>query len=197
MNYPTVLKTGALKDIFGKIKSTGTPSAFTTKHLRSLGFTSSNDVAILSALKFIGFIDSSGKPTEKYINYKGKEGSQILAGGIKIGYSELFDLYPDAEKKDDESLMYFFATKTEVSESSRKIMVGTFRALCSMGDFKPTTNEPTTDKKIIEVSKDTIVTKGKLNPAVNINIELQIPATNDPEVYKNFFEAMKKYLLDD
>jgi hypothetical protein len=201
MSYPTVLKTGALKDIFSKIKSSGTPTAFTAKHLKSLGFTSSNDVPILSALKFIGFIDSSSKPTEKYTNYKGKDGGKILAKGIKNGYSELFALYPDAEKKDEESLMHFFATKTEVSESSRKVMIGTFKALCSLANFEPLGTDDEQENTLPEnqtSTKDTgFKSKTKLEPSVNINIELQMPATNDPEVYKNFFEAMKKYLLND
>lgn len=200
MNYPTVLKTGALKEIFSKIKSTGTPVAFSVKHLKSLGFTSSNDVAILSALKFVGFLDSSNKPTEKYTNYKGKDGPKILASGIKNGYSELFALYPDADKKDDESLMHFFATKTDVSESSRKVMIGTFRAMSSLADFESASNE---DDEIDQQQKNKNQGNGgnfkienKIEPSVNINIELQIPATNDPEIYKNFFEAMKKYLLN-
>lgn len=202
MSYPTVLKTGALKEVFGKIKATGTPAKFTTQHLKSLGFTSSNDVAILSALKFVGFIDSTGKPTEKYTNYKGKDGAKILAEGIKTGYSELFELYPDAEQKDEESLTHFFATKTDVGENSRKAMISTFRALCSISDFKsPALETPKPSmvggEKVEQIIKEVVVPQGKSGPAININIELQIPATNDPEVYKNFFEAMKKYLLTD
>ena len=200
MNYPTVLKTGALKDVFSKIKTTGTPEAFTAKHLKLLGFTSSNDVPILSALKFVGFVDSSGKPTDKYTSYKGKFGPQILAGGIKNGYSELFALYPDADGKDDDSLMHFFATNTNVGESSRKVMISTFKALCSLADFKSSgleTKENSAPAVKEHMQVEQIKIKDKSGLAVNINIELQIPATNDPEIYKNFFEAMKKYLLDD
>jgi len=202
MVYPTVLKTGALKEIFGRIKSTGTPAKFSAQHLKSLGFTSSNDVAILSALKFVGFLDGSGKPTEKYTNYKGKDGAKILADGVRMGYSELFELYPDAEQKDEESLTHFFATKTDVGESSRKTMIATFKTLCSISDFK---SPPLEIAKHQEVGRgegkqgiqETAPTKAGLSPSININIELQIPATNDPEVYKNFFEAMKKYLIND
>jgi hypothetical protein len=34
-------------------------------------------------------------------------------------------------------------------------------------------------------------------PVVSINIELKIPATDNPDVYDNFFKAMKKYLWPD
>jgi len=198
MTYPAIVKTGAMKEVFLKVKTTGTPEKFTAQHLKSLGYTSSNDVAILKALKIVGFINTDSKPTEKYKSYKGKDGPKILAEGIKTGYSELYQLYPDAEQKDEESLAHFFATKTDAGESTRKTMIATFKALCSMADFKSekSYSESVDTPPAAEKLKEVITSKNNLNPAVNINIELQIPATNDPEVYKNFFEAMKKHLLN-
>jgi len=37
----------------------------------------------------------------------------------------------------------------------------------------------------------------KDDEAIRNWIELQMPPTNDPVIYENFFAAMKKYLLDD
>ncbi len=203
MTYPTVLKTGALKDVFTKIVKTGVPTKFTVEHLKSLGYTSSNDQPIIAALKFIGFLDASGIPTDKYKSYRGKDGSIVLAQGIKTGYSDLFQLYPDADQKDEESLTHFFATKTNVGERALKAMVATFKALCSIADFQSDSNGVAkvdvddVGVKNIEKKPAIVVPPRNGGVPININIELQVPATNDPEVYKNFFEAMKKYLLTD
>lgn len=36
-----------------------------------------------------------------------------------------------------------------------------------------------------------------LHPGITINIELQLPATNDPKIYDSLFAAMKKHLFND
>jgi hypothetical protein len=197
MEYPYTLKTGTLKEVFGKILSIGVPETFTIEHLKSLGYKSSNDYPIVKILKFIGFIDAGGKPTEKYRKYRSKD-KRVLADGIRNGYGDLFNLYPDANQKDDESLTNFFASKTDGGASTLGAMVGTFKALCSLAVFDNQTEtmmqESVSNDKAKEIP---IITKTSKNPVVNINIELQIPPTNDPEIYKNFFEALKKYLLND
>jgi hypothetical protein len=200
MTYPTIQKTGALKEVLKKIEGSGIPQKFTTQHLKTLGFTSSNDQRIVGALKFIGFIDGSGVPTDKYKAYRGKDGAKILGESIKTGYAELFQLYPDAHLKDEESLRHFFATNTDVGESALKAMIATFKAFCSVANFELSSmgmHEVVSTGDGLSVDRPKSISKSKdyFTPAININIELQIPPTNDPEVYKNFFEAMKKYLL--
>ncbi len=199
MTYPTVNKSSVLKDVLDKIKQTGVPEKFTNAHMKTIGFSSSNDFPAIAALKFVGFLDGSGVPTQRYKEYRGVNGQKILAQGIRDGYSDLFTVYPDADVKDNESLIHFFATKTNVGNVAQKSMVATFKALSSMADFEASDISATANtlSPEIETTSKIAVVKAKSFPSVNINIELQIPATNDPEVYRNFFEAMKKYLLTD
>lgn len=194
MNYPYTLKLNSIKDILSQIKSVGLPDKFTLSYLQSLGFTSSAERSLVTILKFIGFLSSSGEPTEKYKLYRGKNSKAILGQAIKSGYSELFRLHPDANLKDDETLMHFFTTKTKAGERARRATVQTFKTLCELADFKDSGDSNTQEKDSMNIDS-TIDIKNQANiPAININIELQIPATNDPEVYNNFFKALKDNL---
>jgi hypothetical protein len=200
MSFPYTLKTGTLKDVLGKIKTTNIPGKFTIKHMESLGYRSTNDRAIISVLKQIKFLDGNGTPTQDYRNYRDSSKSKtVLAKCIKEGYSKLFDLYSDANRKDFETLKNFFSTHTEVGERAVKSMVGTFKALCEMADFEntiPITTKPETPFKIEqELTPSPTIPNTQSTPSVNINIELHLPATDDASIYDKLFESLKKHLL--
>ncbi len=199
MEYPSILKPKTLKEVVEKIPKIGVPTRFSGEYLRTLGYKSSNDRPVISILKFIGFIDSSETPTEKYKSYRGKDGKVVLARAIKSGYLELFNLYPDAHRKDVESLNHFFATKTSAGERSLQAMVQTFRTLCSLAEFESVDGEQEQAEEAEKfpriMGKSDRTNSGTTVLPININIELQIPATNDADVYEKFFTALKKHLL--
>jgi hypothetical protein len=203
--YPYILKTDKIKAVFDQIPTTGVPDKFTQKHLESLGHKSPNDRPILPILKFIGFLDSDGTPTTSYISYRGSQRKEVLGTAIKAAYSGLFTLYDNAHQKDDESLYNFFSTHTKLGERALKGVVLTFKALSSLAVFDGTPNlgsttiapvaSPASASKTSTVSPAPI-TIGKSHFPVNINIELQIPASTDPAVYENLFKALKTHLFD-
>lgn len=66
-----------LKQFLKKIQHTGKPKKLTRRNLEGLGFKSKNDRPIIGALKSLGFLDSSGVPTERWKLYRNK--SKALA----------------------------------------------------------------------------------------------------------------------
>lgn len=136
-NYPYTKKTGALKKYLESLPSIGKPSKITQQHLESLGYKSTNDRPIITILKFLKFTDDSGNSTKKLGDYRNRSTSKkVLGGAIKDSYKELFDTYPDAEKKDTETLKNFFSTKTGTADQVSRAMVDTFKALCSISDLQ-------------------------------------------------------------
>lgn len=199
-NYPYHVNTAQVKKFLEHIPTAGVPDKITFKYLESVGFTSSNDRSIITILKFIGFISSSGVPTDIWRAYRNKARSKkILAAALVKSYSTLFTTYPDAQRKDNEALRNFFSGHTSVSEGTISYMVRTFKTMADMGDFSGTLPEVDTDsgdeeeQRAIAVKRR--VTTGASEMTVNINIQLQIPATDKAETYDNFFAAMKKHLL--
>ena len=128
--YPYILTTNALGEFLDGIPSRGVPDRVTGKYIASLGFKSSAHRNILSVLKFIGFLDDKGVPTENYRAFRDKSGQpRVMAKALRQAYGDLFTTYPDAYRKDEESLRNFFVGTTELGERAVDGMVGTFKVL--------------------------------------------------------------------
>ncbi len=126
-----------------------------------------------------------------------------LAEGIREHYSELFKLYPDAHQRDNEALRNFFSTHTKVASATLELMVRTFKTAVSLADFDapllktpPAAKEKTTKPLTALVPKVEKEVHSSVGHSININIQLTIPATDDPKIYDSFFAAMKKHLLE-
>jgi hypothetical protein len=60
-----------IREFLLKIKTVGVPEKVTNNYLVSVGFKSSNDRALITVLKSLKFVDSSGKPTTRWQHYRG------------------------------------------------------------------------------------------------------------------------------
>ena len=200
--YPYTQNTGNLIDLIKSIGKHGVPEKFTTIELPVWGYKSSNDRPIIGVLKFIQFLDSSGSPTELWRQARTAP-EKATASGVRAGYQALFQMFPDAERKDAEALTNFFKAKTSVGDITVKQMVGTFKALAQYGDFSESTEvPPVPDGAATSAAPPAPVASplstriaGPNGMTMNLNIELSLPADATGEVYEAFFKAMKKHLL--
>src|SRR6202035_2061095 len=81
-------------DIFLQIVKGTAPATFTVEHLKGIGFTSSNDRAVIPLLKDLGFLSESGVPTERYHAYRagGQEAKAVLGQALLEAYQDLFHI---------------------------------------------------------------------------------------------------------
>ena len=199
-DFPYTLKTGSIKGLLDHIKSSGVPPKVSVRYLESSGFKTKSDRQLIGVLKFINFLDSSGAPTSHWQQFRSRDkGGGILARALKTAYKELFNVYPDANRKDTEALRNYFSTHTKVGEVALKSMIKTFRALCVCADFAE--EDTAIDSVTVETPEShelpTVTRTTSFAPVININIELGLPPTDDPKVFEALFAAMKKYLLSD
>ena len=195
MSYPYILKTGSLREFLRKIRDQeiGIPDKLTTKDLPALGFGSSNDRPIIRILKFIEFLSADNKPTENFINFRSKEKyRRVMAQCLRNAYRELFDLYPNACQMSNEELMDFFGTKLKGGKRVIEAAVRTFKVLCEYADFESLKQ---ITKKPIEESQIEVVEKYLPQLTLNINIQIQLPVTEDAEVYDKIFEALRRHII--
>ncbi|TKJ32208.1 hypothetical protein CEE39_06115 [bacterium (candidate division B38) B3_B38] len=196
--FPYTLAPKNLLRFLSHIQKAGVPTEkVTNEYLTKSGFNSPNDKAIPKILEFIGFLDSSRMPTQLWKNYKDKSRAKIvLADNIMKAYSDLFTTHPDAYKKDRESLYNYFSAKTGLGDRAVNAMVKTFNALCDRGDF-----EAFAKAAVKETPMEKPETAIKERPGIarvetlNINIQLQLPATADESIYEKIFAALKKHLM--
>ena len=187
-----------IKEALLKIQQSGIPDKVTIKTLESLGFKSKNDRPLLGILKAIDFISSSGEPSSKWQKYRNKKiAPAVLAEGIRMHYSELFKIFPNAHQQDNEALRNFFGTHTKVSSGTLDHIVRTFKTLTEMADF--TSEETSSEHEIQPISSPVPSVHSTLKQnagyTVNINIQLTLPENAKPETFEAFFQAMKKHLL--
>jgi hypothetical protein len=208
---PLTMSPASLLRFMSHIQSSGVPSKVDRAYLRSVGFKSGNDSYIVPVLKRIGFVSSSGIPETKWRSYRDKmRAPKILAAAILEGYSDLFEVYPDAFRKDEEALRNWVRSKTEYDEVKVGYAVKTFQALVSQANFEHVDMEDAAQSSVVpDVSVPVFAAEAAgagapqgarsplSAPAFNINIELHLPASADSDTYEKFFAAMKKHLFPD
>lgn len=194
--YPYTLSPNRLKEFLQKLPSLGFLDKITQEKLAALGYKSSNDRAMIPIFKFIGFIDADGRTMDVYKKYRVRSQSgAVLASALRQAYSDVFATYPDAQNKDTEALRDFFAPSVEAGEAVLANTVYTFKAMCEVADFKGEAEEITVDtpKTPVDVKKITIPQGSGVT--VNVNIQIQLPPSENSEVYDKIFESLKKHVL--
>lgn len=115
-----------------------------------------------------------------------------MADRLRSAYKDLFGLYPDAYKRSEEELRDFFSTKVPGGELVLSLTVKTFKTLCEFADFEALTEAvPPTPIKAPSVASE--IQAPQL--VLNLNIQLQLPVTENAEVYEKIFKALRECLL--
>jgi hypothetical protein len=202
--YPYTTVPGKLRDLLQKIPKIGRPEKVTVAWLKSAGWTSSNDPTLVPVLKFIGLIGQDGRPTDLWdaARSANQAGRTRIAEAVQGAYADLFALYPDAHRKDAESLRNFFRTHTGGGDQVQSKLVQTFQILVEFGEFEtPISGEQEADQA--EPRGKTAPQRGgqAVKPlaygiALTVNIHLQLPATADAGVYESLFASMRKHLVE-
>jgi len=186
------------------IQSAGVPTKMTVQYLVGVGFKSKNDRYLIGIMKSLRFVDSSGTPTEFWSGYRDKSKSkEVLGKALRDAYSDLFVTYPDADRKDADAIRNFFGSRSKVAESTLRLAVTTFRTLAGEATFSSEPSEAGRPAAVavpgqrISAPEESPREHGRRGaPPVTINIELQLPETDNADVYDKLFAAMRKYLLD-
>ena len=200
-SIPYTPNPSSLSKFLNHIQTAGIPTKVNRDYLTSVGFKSSNDRYLIPIFKAIGFLDASGQPTQRWRDFRDKNKSRTILGeGIQQAYRDLFDTYPDAHRKDNEAIRNFFASRTDWGTATLDRAVSTFKSLCSMatfGDGAPSTL-PEIESSGEEPPPTASIPRSRTSePAITLNIQLELPATSDADVYDKLFAAMRKHLFRD
>jgi hypothetical protein len=126
-----------------------------------------------------------------------------MASCLRTAYSELFSTFPDADRKDVEALTNFFRANTKTGDATLRNIVGTFRTLCEFADFQQSAEIVWDTKEGIESPMPKArTTYAGTSPSegqglvVNLNIQLQLPVTEDATIYDKIFQSLRKNLFE-
>ena len=200
-DYPYVAVPNKLKTFLEDIKRLGVPERVNRNWLKTVGYTSSNDLSIPRVLEFIEFVDASRKPTEKWMRFRDRERSgAVLAVAILQGYSALYQILPDAHLRDDDDLRNFFSTQTEAGEQAVRRTANTFKTLCSMANFgeiqKGGTVPPVRAATVASADSplSSTLTGQAFSPSLKIDLQINVASDASPEQIDQVFESLAKHL---
>lgn len=205
VNYHYMVSNNKIAQIFEKIRTAAQPQKFTYDFLKNLGFTSSNDRAIIVVLKNLGFLTSDGAPTTYYKDLRdATRAKKILAVQIKEYYKDLFAIDMNMNSANDSEIKGAISRVTGKEEKDVKRILSTFKALCSYADFDNIdsfTNNNIEEKIDDSLKRNSENENIKVGEPVNFssdfhyNIQIHLPATTDISVYNAIFKSIKENLF--
>jgi hypothetical protein len=198
-----------LSKILDAIQRAGAPEAFGLDFLKDLGFTSSNDRAAIKLLKFLGFLETSGKPTTAYKEFMDQNRAKaVLAVRLRKAYDDLFLSDKEAQSQSVGKLKGWFKTKTGSGDAVAEKMATTFKSLATYADFsqagtvpEPPATVPSTLQSAPEGAGDIVIPKvdkglGAIPSGLGFvyRIEIHLPDTTNIETYRSIFRAIREEL---
>jgi hypothetical protein len=197
MKYVYTQVPGKIKPLLAKLKTMGVPPKATVQWLKSAGFTSSSDATLAAVLKFIGFTDSSGVPTQRWLDYRG-DPRRVLGKAIREGYSDLFRMYPDAQLRSSDELTNVFSTSSSGGQQVISKTVGTFKALAEQADFDDGTAPGLDAGPLHEPMSPPRETAGSAmpsnSPSLHVDVQVHISPEATSEQIESIFKSMARHL---
>lgn len=206
MSLPTAYLTSTknLDGILNALKNAEAPDPFSQAFLGHLGFKSSSDRLIINVLKSLGFLDSSGKPQDRYYQFLDQTQSEVvLAAGIRDAWSDLFQINKNAHKLSATEFKNKLKTLSQgkLKDSVLNKMSMTFSALVKIADFETSgieqENAGDKDQDLIadESHEATVVGKKMKISGLAYNIQIVLPESRDTKVYDALFSSLTRHLL--
>ena len=202
-----------LVPILKKIVEGTAPAKFSVDHLKGIGFTSSNDRAIIPLLKDLGFLTADGTPTRRYLEYRDPSRSKKVMGeALRDAYEEIFHINEKPTKADRPAIEGKFKSALNVTDRVAEVQAMTFLALLEMADLsvsQPASQTPppvpvemknqeeAPDEDAQDEIERRLLRRRTLDQVqLRYNIEIHLPPTKDIEVYNAIFKSLKEHLLE-
>jgi hypothetical protein len=172
------------------------PGKVEASFLKSMGFSNTSAKYLLNILKMLGFLDENDKASGVWLAYASDEKrGLILASAIKKAYSDLFESTLCPYLEDDEVLLDFFKRKVKTSPVEMERILQTFRNLVEPADFQDLLCEEGPDQPQPSADDNVPGLRVKVNPNLQINLQVHIDPDTSDEKIETIFKNMRKYLL--
>lgn len=169
-----------------------------------MGFTSSNDRGVIKLFKYLGLLDTTGKPLTPYREFMdSSKAKSVLGGRLRASYDDLFLADKEANNQNAAKLKGWFKTKTGASEAVAEKMATTFKSLASYATFDTVsaveTVKPATNGSLdVEVEKPVPPTTPEVKESKGFSfayrIEVHLPDTTNIDTYRAIFRALREEL---
>lgn len=182
--------------LFEKIEGAKAPEAFTNAVLTdTIGLKSKGDRSLINMLKKMGFLDATGRPTDKYGLLKNKNVKKAaIADGLRRLYAPLFEANEKANELKTEDLKGLIAQVTGAEKNTVNQIAYSFAAIAKNGDFIAKSEITKKDGDNGEPPKPPIppILHSGVRTDFHFNIQVHLPANGTEETYLNIFNALRR-----
>lgn len=145
----------ALREFFSKIRNVGVPPRVDQRFLQKHNIAAGNEWSLLSALKFLGVIDSQGEPTSAYRRLLSTDQfEQTLRNLVELAYAPLFE-DGGGSMSPDELANYFRVTS---SPSQARNAARFFLAVSRMAGMTGSSGKPRRSERATEEPRESAPT---------------------------------------
>lgn len=165
---------------------------------------------VTTFLKKIGFSDTSGNPTDRYVKFRNPHSSgEMVADALKDAYKPLYVRNEFMHKLSDDELIGLIVEETGLSYDSNpvKLTIKCIQALKSFADFEvensvdtepienSETNKTSGSSKANTVPSQLPINAGSVGLNLGYTINLNLPPTSDIAVFDAIFQSLRKNLM--
>lgn len=195
-----------LHKMLDAVQHAAVPETFTYEFLKDLGFSSSNDRSLIKLFKYLGLLDSSGRPQSSYRDFVDHtKTKQVLAQRLHAAFDDLYNSNKTAHEKTVDNLKGWFKSKTGKGDAVALKMASTFKSLAQYADFskakqssaKPETPATPEPPKVEEppVQPQIPPITGESKFGLVYRLEIHLPDTQNIETYRAIFKALREELM--
>jgi hypothetical protein len=199
-----LVSTKNLDEVLNKIIDGVAPDKFNVEHLKSIGFGSSSDRAVVPLLKDLGFLAGDGAPLPRYHAFRDRSRSKaVMAEALREAYEDVFHIREVPTQADRPAIEGLFKSKHNSSDKVAQMQAMTFFALLRTADLKaaPSTlkvpdsvNRPDPEEQT-KIEPEARQLTGSLTTELHYTIQVHLPATKDIEVFNAIFRSLRENLL--
>lgn len=212
VSLPYIASPGSIPKALSGIKAASVPDRVSQDFVKTiLKIPGGSGDQMTTFLKKIGFADSGGKPTELYKSFRNPNLSgQSVAKAIRHAYAPLYIRNEFMHELSDDELKGLLIEETGLSSDSNpvKLTLNCIKLLKDSADFNDTSSNFETPLLSASQSESQFVgrteqpqtreeSSGSLRFNLGYTINLNLPASTDPEVFNAIFKSLKDHLLSD
>jgi hypothetical protein len=192
--------------MFDAIKNAGVPERFTHEFLKQLGFTSSNDRAVIPVMKALRFLDDNSAPTDRYKRFRDPSiSAAVMAEALRDAYADLFTVHARANEQSPSALIGAFKRITGKGDAVAQKMATTFKALATLADWSASSvavpvQAPEPSETTAPEVRPAPATASDTPPSVvafptlRHDVHIHLAVSTDVKVYDAIFRSLREHL---
>jgi Family of unknown function (DUF5343) len=196
--FPYTTEPKALRRLLAEIPKRPKPPHVTMETLKAWGVSSNNNArTAIAVLKRLGLLDSSGEPTNFYVEFmKTGNGPAVLGERIKETYRVLFENSHAPQNESDDELKNLFHIHSGGGPDAMRLQILTFKALSEYATFGPALGGDTRGSAPAGTfgSSQAGIVRSQEFPPVQIDLHIHLPENKATRDYEAIIQDIAKYI---